>query len=257
MGKDKSSRCSVCKERGSACTKKKKWSTLKFLRDKCIPELEKICHEHGCIARWQFDGAGPHKDAFLLNWIDKQFRARGWIFVFQPSQSPETNTKDACIFPSLSRDVSTTQAMTYGHNHVLREEELWSAMQQSWRDLSCTTIARSFAAHHQVVTAIIEDNGSNTFLRGKDKLHFGIRKRFVETPEGDGVEVLSDVPPAQVESYALKYPTPAADTTCATSRLNALEIDALYGKVPWVPVKPPALKKGTKRKLADSSSDDD
>jgi hypothetical protein len=255
VGGNKATRCDVCKERGSACTKQKKWSTLAFLRDTCIPELEKICSKEGCIVRWQFDGAGPHKDAFLLNWIDTEFRKRGWIFVFQPSQSPETNTKDACIFPSLSRDVSTTQAVTYGHNHVLREEELWRAMQQSWETLSCATIARSFAAHHQIVTAIIVDKGSNTYLRGKDKLHFGIRKRFVETPDGDGVQVLSDVPPAQMESYALKYPTPEKDITCATSRLNALEVSCLYGAVPWVPVKPPAQEKSKKRKAADSSSD--
>jgi len=257
---DKGTRCAVCVERGSSCVKTKKWSTLKFMRDVCFPVLEDICKEENCIVRWQFDGAGPHKDAFLLEWIDREFRARGWIFIFQPSQSPETNTKDACIFPSLSRGVSVAQAVTYGHNHVLRGEELWRAMEQSWKDMSCATIARSFAGHHQVVTAIIEDDGSNTFLRGKDHMHFGVRKRFVTTPEGDGVEVLADVDPEEMQSYTLKYAAPTVDTTCATSRLNALERAALYGDdVPWVPEQPPPpkKKKGKKRKEPGDGHQDD
>ena len=36
----------------------------------------------------------------------------------QASQSPETNTKDACIFPSLSRFVSAKQALSYGDNRA-------------------------------------------------------------------------------------------------------------------------------------------
>ena len=76
-------------------------------------------------------------------------------------------------------------------------------------------------------------------------MHFGVRKRFAETPDRTGVEVLTDVDPEEMENYALKYPAPAVETGPESRllyRLTAHEIQALYGAVDSVAAKPPAPK---------------
>ena len=58
------------------------------------------------IPYYQMDGAGLHHYKKLLTIIDEEFNRRGWTFRFQPSQTPESNVKDSCVFPSLSRLVT-------------------------------------------------------------------------------------------------------------------------------------------------------
>ena len=61
------------------------------------------------IPYYQMNGAGLHQCKKLLTMIDEEFNRRGWIFRFQPSQNPESNVKDSCVFPSLSRLVTMEQ----------------------------------------------------------------------------------------------------------------------------------------------------
>ena len=144
---------------------------------------------HRALAvRWR----RPAQDAYLLEWIDKEFSKRVWIFNFQASQ---------------------------------------------------------------VVTAIIEHEGSNCLLRGKDHLHFGVRNTYKVTDDGMGVEILEDQDPLQVS--ALKYPAPEHDPTNLLSRLHAHEIQALYGAVPWVAEQPPAPKERGKKRKADDGDEGD
>ena len=41
--------------------------------------------------------------------IDEEMTRIGWIFQFQPSQTPESNVKDYYVFPSLSKIASKGQ----------------------------------------------------------------------------------------------------------------------------------------------------
>ena len=58
-------------------------------------------------------------------------------------------------------------------------------------------MAKSFAAHHQIVCAILDYEGDNDFLHEKGGLSFGIRRAFCQSEEGDGV-VLTDVAPQNI-----------------------------------------------------------
>lgn len=184
--------------------KKPTWSLKVYLRDEMIPELEKLAEELHCIIRWQWDGAGPHADAELIEWVEAEFLKRGWIFKFQPAQSPITNTMDQCVFPSLSKSQSKAQTMATG-KRCLREEEIWTAAKAAWERMPLATIARAYASHMQIVAAIIDHEGSNGFLRDKGHGHYGVRKAYVESDDGEGVCLLRDEYAADTGSELLKY----------------------------------------------------
>ena len=188
---------------------KPKFSLLALHRDNIIPAMEKLAAERNVVIRYQMDQAGPHTDGRFMAYMNKEFDSRGWMFEFQPSQSPITNVKDACIFPTLSKDVSQQQAIAYG-SHVLQDEELWRAAESSWANMPLSTIARAYAGHHQIVTAILEHAGSNEFLRQRGGMHYGIRKRYAATEEGVDV-VFVDTTANDIDASVLKYEPPDYD----------------------------------------------
>jgi hypothetical protein len=112
--------------------KKPKFSLRSYFADTELPRLDVIAaqieSETGkrVVVRYQMDGAGPHKDGTLLDYLDEELSARGWHLKFQPSQSPLTNIKDACIFPALSKAVSNEQ----GLSHASSKEK---SCGQQWR----------------------------------------------------------------------------------------------------------------------------
>ena len=116
------------------------------------------------------------------------------------------NVQDACVFPSLSKSQSKAQAMATG-KRCLRQEEIWEASKAAFDRMALPTIARSFASHMQVVAAIVDCDGTNDFMREKGHGHYGVRKAFVETDDGEGVCVLTDEAAADVGSSLLKYET--------------------------------------------------
>ena len=70
---------------------------------------------------------------------------RQWIIFNQASQSAATNVHDACIFPMLSKKVSTIQALFHGAC-LLKGEELYSCVKQACEDeknRSCPSIDNS------------------------------------------------------------------------------------------------------------------
>ena len=88
--------------------KEPKINLLLYHRDILFPRLEEMARELGeegveIIPYYQRDGADPHQCKNLLTMIDEEFNRSGWIFRFQPNQTPESNVKDSCVFPSLSR----------------------------------------------------------------------------------------------------------------------------------------------------------
>ena len=51
-------------------------------------------------------------------------------------------------------------------------------------------LARAYALHHQIVNAMIVNNGKNDFLYEKGGLHFGCRKQFIVDEDGGGVHCI-------------------------------------------------------------------
>ena len=110
-----------------------KFSLMKYFQEKEIPRLEALTRQlqqqynKQIIIRYQMDGAGPHTDKKLQIYLDEQFFERNWMLVQQPPQSPLTNVKDTCLFPSLSRRVTFNQSNLY-NSKVLDGEELNSCV---------------------------------------------------------------------------------------------------------------------------------
>jgi hypothetical protein len=173
----------------------------------------------GIIMRYQWDSAGPHQDKTLIKFLQYEFSKRGWLFVCQPSQSPLTNVKDACIFPALSKKVAKEQGLSNG-SLSLEGEKLWDVCRKVWDEFPEETIARAYAGHHQIGDAIYAEEGGDKFQQVKGGLHYGIRKAFVptfgqpdkETGEvGDPVGIELFEAPEEVDATELKYPSPKAE----------------------------------------------
>jgi hypothetical protein len=203
-------------------SKKPKYSLLRFFLDVEIPKLERLAariestNGRRAIIRYQMDGAGPHRDSTLLRVLTEAFDKRGWMIKFQPSNSPHTNIKDMCVFPTLSKQVTALQGLSK-KSLVLEGKELFRLAKQAWDELPLLTIARSYAGHHQIVNAIAQSKGGDDFLREKGGLHCGIRQAFVAcyksetSSEQCGVRLVDDyddVPDDILEGKHLKYPKP-------------------------------------------------
>ena len=100
---------------------KPKISLLKLYQDQIIPDLEeKIVRKYSeggtrrVVVVRQEDGAGVHQDKTYQREMHRMFEERGWLFFLQASQPPLTNIHDACVFPMMSKRVSTEQALMFG-----------------------------------------------------------------------------------------------------------------------------------------------
>jgi len=99
--------------------KRPKYPLTEFFAEEIV-RLEAVAQKIGSetgkrvVVRYQMDGAGPHRDGKLLAFLDEELGDRGWHLKFQPPNSPITNVKDACIFPSLSKRISSAQGLSNG-----------------------------------------------------------------------------------------------------------------------------------------------
>jgi hypothetical protein len=179
------------------------------------------------------DGAGPHRDGKLLGYLDEELGARGWHLKFQPPNSPITNVKDACIFPSLSKRISAEQGLSNGGN-LFSQDQLWQAIKLAWETFPLDVIARSYIMHHQVVNAIAACEGSDEFLREKSSFHANVRKCCVSTMEDGrptGVEVVTALEPVNFDSRKFVYPQPEV-SSYDPAKLTEAELDLLYKETP-------------------------
>ena len=150
---------------------------------------------------------------------------RGWLLFNQPPQSPITNVHDACIFPMMSKAVSTEQSITFS-SRLLKGEQLNQTVRKVWNDERNTVaMSRAFAGHHQIVCAILQNNGDNSYLSRKGGLSFGIRKNFVCDEEGEGVVPITMAPQhknetAQGEIRKMKYQVPKLSDLPVTPTLT-------------------------------------
>ena len=186
--------------------KKPKVSLLQKYIDEIIPDIErKVVERFGtadtkiCIVK-QEDGAGLHTDRTYLNTMDDLFRVKDWLIYNQPSQSPVTNIHDACIFPMMSKAVSTEQALSFG-SRMLVDEQLNQTVMKVWHDkTNLVAMSRAFAGHSQIVCAILKHEGDNKYLSEKGGLSFGVRKTYVCDQEGEGVLPIPLAPENEAET---------------------------------------------------------
>lgn len=228
--------------------KKPKYSLLRFFLEVEIPKLEELAARiesttgKRAVIRYQLDGAGPHRDSKLLRVLTEEFDRRGWMIKFQPSNSPHTNVKDMCVFPTLSKQVTALQGLSK-KSLALEGEELYRLAKQAWDELPLSTIARSYAGHHQIVNAIAQSKGGDDFLREKGGLHCGIRQAFVACFENETstepcgvrlVDLYDEVPDDVLQGKQLKYPKP--DVSTLDSKYNTFlskeELEVLEKHLP-------------------------
>ena len=156
-----------------------KMSLLKVYQDTIVPALEEKVvgrlnegGERQVVIVKQEDGAGLHQDGTYVSTMKKVFAEKEWLLFNQPSQSPVTNVHDACIFPMMSKAVSSNQAMVYG-SQLLKGEELNKTVMQVFDDKAhLPTIARVFTWHSQIVCSILEHDGDNDYLSKRGGVHF-------------------------------------------------------------------------------------
>ena len=195
----------ACELTGSSegTEKSPKMSLLNVYKNNVIPELRKKIfdvygkNENGedvkLVLVKQEDGAGTHQDKKYVKEMDRLWHDElGGIIFNQPSQSPVTNVHDACIFPMMSKCVSRDQANIFGAK-LLKVEQLNETVLRVFNDRShLVAMGRAFAGHHQVVCAIMACNGDNNYLKERKGMSFGIRRTFVSTADGNGVQLAAD-----------------------------------------------------------------
>ena len=108
---------------------------------------------------------------------------------------------DACVFPMLSKAVSSNQAMVYG-SQLLKGEELNKTVMEVFENkVHLPAIARAFTGHNQIVCSILEHDGDNDYLSKRGGMHFGVRRMYMTDEEGEGV---IPVPLAMVEGETIQ-----------------------------------------------------
>jgi len=192
--------------------KKPKISLLKMYQDTIIPALEeKVVNRFSnngqvrvCIVK-QEDGAGPHNCTTYQHGMKQIFAEKEWLLFNQPSQSPITNVHDVCIFPMMSKCVSKEQAVSFNSN-MLRSEELDTCVKKVWADKkNLYAMSKSFVAHPQIVSSILEHDGDNNFLNDRGKLSYGVRRMYHCTEDGEGVMLSDLAPESEADTAAGRY----------------------------------------------------
>ena len=148
-------------------TKNPKFCLLDWFKNIKIPACEELCRKVGTtektILRYQMDGAGPHQDGKLLEFINDEFQKRGWLLKFQPSNSPVTNVKDDSLFPALSKHISREQGINKG-SQTFTPDELWAAVKKCWHNFPLDSLARGYVRHAQMASALVACNGGDDFV---------------------------------------------------------------------------------------------
>ena len=133
-------------------TRKPKISLLKLYQEHNIPDLErKVVTQYSnngtrkVIIVKQEDGTGLHQDKIYVRTMNDLFHQKGWIIFNQPSRSQVRNVHNTCIFPMMSKKVSTSQALEYGAV-LLRGDQLYDTVKSVKNDLANrVAMARAFA----------------------------------------------------------------------------------------------------------------
>ena len=68
----------------------------------------------------------------------------------------------------------------------MKEDEIWNAAVDVWKDLPSSKIANAFVLAKRVADKIVATRGGNDFLSGVNgTIHSGIRPDFIDTDDGN------------------------------------------------------------------------
>ena len=102
----------------------------------------------------------------------------------------------------MLKEVSKEQAISFGST-MLRQNQLHDTVLKVFNNNTHRyAMAKAFAAHPQIVCAIIEHDGDNNYLSEKSGLSFGIRCTYQCNEEGDGVHLIELAPQHENETAA-------------------------------------------------------
>ena len=229
-------------------TKNPKFCLLDWFKNIEIPACEELCRKVGTtqktILRYQMDGAGPHQDGKLLEFINDEFQKRGWLLKFQPSNSPVTNVKDDCLFPALSKHISREQRINKG-SQIFTPDELWVAVKKCWHNFPLDSLARGYVRHAQMASALVACNGGDDFVRERGRLHYNVRNCCATVCGEDGkpmgVEVLTCYDDSEEEedddennNQKLRYEKPNVEEVVKENlqRMTSSEVYTLFHELP-------------------------
>ena len=229
-------------------TKNPKFCLLDWFKNIEIPACEELCRKVGTtqktILRYQMDGAGPHQDGKLLEFINDEFQKRGWLLKFQPSNSPVTNVKDDCLFPALSKHISREQGINKG-SQIFTPDELWAAVKKCWHNFPLDSLARGYVRHAQMASALVACNGGDDFVRERGGLHYNVRNCCATVCGEDGkpmgVEVLTCYDNSEEEedddennNQKLRYEKPNVEEVVKENlqRMTSSEVYTLFHELP-------------------------
>ena len=174
-----------------------KFPLLEYFKHAVFPEVQKLTGPGGRFFGYtpvfQGDNAGPHKDAKFAKFVRQFCDTKGWLWEPQGPQMPHVNVLDLAVFPAMSRRHSHLSRSLHG-TRVLKEDEIWNAAVEVWKDLPSSKVANAFVLMKRVADKIIHTKGSNDFLSGvQGSIHCGVRPDFIDTEDGnvrrDGVRI--------------------------------------------------------------------
>ena len=132
---------------------------------------------------FQGDSAGPHIEEGYMRIIQQMCEEEGWWWENQAAQMPHMNVLDLSVFPDMSRR-HCALARASGGLCVLKEDEIWEAAEQVWRDLPNCKIASAYCHAYRIGEEVVRQKGDNRFLGERSGISFGVRGEYHETATG-------------------------------------------------------------------------
>jgi hypothetical protein len=142
--------------------------------------IEKMPWLQNFVVRIQHDNASPHVGKGNDYYLSVAGGEHGWNIEFfnQPSQSPDLNVLDLCLFHSLQRGADEIRGFGKSLN------EIHDSVMQHWQDYTAEKLERAFALVTEIKRCILLHGGDNQF-----KLpHSHIRRR-----QNEGVDEVIDL----------------------------------------------------------------
>ena len=67
---------------------------------------------------------------------------------------------------------------------VLKEDEIWTAAEEVWKDLPSHKIGQAFVQCSRIAKKVVKSGGDNKFLGVGGKISVGVRQDFKATANG-------------------------------------------------------------------------
>jgi hypothetical protein len=140
----------------------KKFALLTHWENTLIPCINQVCTELSqkmnkrVIPIVQDDNASAHCEKNLMDYLAAKLLERGGLMMPQPPNSPQTNSCDDHVFPSMSKEGTTIQGIEDG-GCTLSEGQLWINVKQVFDNFDLDKLARAFVHHQQVAIVIYKD----------------------------------------------------------------------------------------------------